>query len=197
MTFTHPCTPQYTIPSSNSSQVAGILSPIGNVPLDYDQLCSMFNALFATILNIDRSLVIEFNQVEPGPMPKDDVTWVSYGIDFTTEHEGSTPIQEMTDNGLVLTYYQEIKNLVTIYGPNRWGYESRLKAGLLLGQNREFIAQHGLVISDVTASRNTSILVQNKWKRILNFRISFRRPITYTYNVESLTSVSFDLHTDP
>ncbi len=186
------CTPKFIIPSSPNSTILGTLSPSQTEQSQQD-LILLFHDLFVSILNIDPKLVVEFNQTEPAPMPKSDVDWVSQGIEIF-EDATQTPIQTFVEGALSISFNQRITNLLTFYGPNRWNLAQRLKFGLSVNQNRYPLAMNGISLTGFTEQRNTSILIQNKWQKIINYRITFNRLATFTYPVDSIESLDYNLH---
>ena len=188
------CNPTYTIPSSPNSTILGTLSPISE-PLDSQHLVLLFQNLFTSILSFDPKLIVEFNQTEPGPMPASTVDWMSQGIEIFDD-ETSTPFQTFEEGRLSITYNQRVLNLCTFYGPNRWNVAQRLKFGLSLAQNRQPLSSRGISLTSFSEQRNTSILIQNKWQKITNYRLAFKRLVTFVYPVDPIESLAYNLHTN-
>jgi len=177
---------------SDSSQVSGILSPIVS---DYEvnDISIILHDIFVSLTNIDATLVRENYQPEGNPMPKEGTNWMSFYIK-QTDTQGISPIQTMTDLGLEISTPQELTVLVTMYGPKRWASSQRLRASLNLSQNRDYLTDHGLSFLSQTEENNTSILVQNKWVKVINFKMKLRRMVTTLYNVKALGSATFELN---
>lgn len=165
------------------------------LPLDDDALDHLFHDLFMGITGLDPTLIRPRWQQQPGNQPPITTTWMAQGVE-ARRYDTYSDETFIDGLGLVETRYQELDNLVSIYGPNMGTIEMILRCGLAIQQNLEILIPSGIVLVEVGIALNTSILINQLWQKKIDVRITFRRQIVMVYPVESVLGAEFTVTTD-
>ena len=179
---------------SPNSSIAGYLTP-NNLPITDDALDHFFHDLFCNVLNLDPTLCRPRWQVEPTNMPNNSTTWIAQGIEeFPTDVNQSQTF--INGTGMVVNAYQELDNLISIYGPMMQLFELKLRMGLALDQNREYMNSQGIVLVKVHKARNVSLLINQQWQKKIDLKITFRRQLSIIYDVLNILEAPVSVHTN-
>ena len=172
------------------------LLPTSAAPLDDQALDRFLHDLFVGVTGIDPTLVRPRWTAEPGNMPAFNTSWIAQGI--TERRDDVVASQVLSSDGLSTTVSrnQELDCLTSVYGTTASTLQALIRDGLSLDQNREYINQYGFVLVKVGDPRNTTMLINERWNKRIDFVITFRRLISRVYTVQSLLSAQTQLITD-
>ena len=166
------------------------------IQLDDIALANILSTLYANLLNIDvNTLVFPRWQHEPPSIPDSNTTWISHGI-VARRADINSSEQFINGTGTIIERNQELDSLISIYGPNMGNFEQRLRSGLSISQNRDYITQYGIVLVEVQKARNVSELINNFWQPKLDLVIIFRRRLIDIYPILPLLKLPINVITE-
>lgn len=173
----------------NTSATGGYLSPSSVALPDDQDLDRIFHDLIVGVTAIAPTLVRPRWQPEPANMPAFNTSWIAQGV--TERRDDSAASQTFVDGvGMIVTRNQELDNLMSFYGAGAAALEATLRDGLSLDQNREALTALGIVLVKVGNPRNASMLINERWQKRIDVVVTFRRILTRTYPILSLTSAT-------
>jgi hypothetical protein len=94
-----------------------------------------------------------------------------------------------TGVGSVMTRHENIRVLLSLYGPNASANVSLIRDGFYLAQNREVL--NSLDISFIEAKDSVRVpdLMNAQWIQRVDLPMLFRRPVNRTYNILNIAAV--------
>ena len=178
----------------NTSTTGGVLLP--TIINDNDLLLDRkIHDLLYTITSIDKKLVFPMWQEVPPAIPPINTDWISFGIlnrkdDFT----GNDNI--ISDMVTKVISYQDITLLCSIYGSNASRTYQKIKYGLNVSQNREYIRSIGLAYKNIDETITTSTELNKQFYKRLDCKIYFTYKMITTYEVGNLLQADGQFNVD-
>ena len=183
---------------ANTSATGGFLSPDqSRLPLEGDALDDFFQEIAAGVCGLHINLVRPRWQETPPPSPPRSTNWAAIGV-MKTEGEfdgylGHDPTGDGEDN---VRRFETIEVLASFYGPECHKYAALLRDGLSIPQNNELFQRHHMGLADLGPLLATADLVNQGWRRRVDFTFRVRRTIFRTYPVQNLQSLDMKLDTN-
>lgn len=172
-----------------------VLQPRAIPALTIDQVLQTW---VTGITNLPGDMVRPRWQPAPPPMPDQGIDWVAIGYLSTTSdanawfgHDPNDPTGLGTST---LQYHTAIDALASFYGTNCDVYANALNSGAFVGQNRDLLAQNGMMLVDVAPMRMVPELINQIWVRRADVPITLRQQITATFPIRTLLSAPVSTH---
>ena len=173
-------TPGYLLPT---------LEPVADGALD-----QVFHTLIVGISGLPGNLVRPRWQPEPPSQPGHAVNWCAMGV--TMSNKDAYAYQGSSDTEFVTEKDETLELLLSFYGPLSNAYASRCISGIQLGQNRETLYSQGVAYSEVGTATTVPVLLQQKWAKRVDVRMTFRRREVNKYAVATLVAAQGTLTAD-
>lgn len=180
---------------SNTTAAPGYLTPTGQA-IDQTTLENALQAMVVGVTGLAAGLVRPRWQPKPPKTPGRDVTWCAIGVtDFTQSR--SSVAQDGADVGqAVVTTWTGLTLLATFYGPGALGAATRLRDGLLLGQNRDALRAQGLALGDLDNLRNVPEQRDGLWQARVDLPLTMQWETRQQYGVLNITAANGTIVTD-
>lgn len=185
--------------ASIDSRTAGVLIPASNNPPDPEQIIRLY---IAEVTGIDKTLVRKRWYPKPLERPALSVGWCAVGL-LGIESD-NTPLQKHTDPDILsasgtttLTASQKLDFQASFYGSNAQFFSDRLRLGMSVGQNNEFLKSQGLTLLYVNESAlRVPELFGAVWcdRFDVNFRIG--RAVSHTFGIRSIRGAGIEFIVD-
>jgi len=179
--------------NTNTSASGGPLVPKGVGPIYDDPFDRFLHDIVVGITDLDTNLVRPRWQPKPPKTPEPGVTWCAIGINSTTDQSAKGQIEhDKTGNGRdLLTTWERITVLASIYGPRAWELMGQLSSGLRIPQNRESLTLAGVGFVSSGPRRNVSYNSETQVNvRRVDMELDFNRALGRSYDVYNLLSAS-------
>lgn len=176
----------------NTSATGGYLLPedpsVPEATLEDDAFLDFFHDVIAGVTGLDPHNVRPRWQVNPPTMPGRNVDWVGFGIQSRrpdqTGYEAHESDPSLATNGqTALLRYEDCDVLHSFYGPNAERYATRLRDGLLIGQNREVLTTGSMGVKRFDGPQPAPMLIKEQWLYRTDLTITLRRQIRRVYPV--------------
>jgi len=180
--------------SENTSRADGYLLPAAGFPApEYDEILdSIFqrHVVGVTGLPLDRVRLRWHNPPEDWPASETD--WCEVGVNRITVFEGPSIVHIgsdalSADDGCdAQSWVEDIKLMVSFYGPNANGNTALFLEGCGLAQNGDQLRRQGLDYVSAAPPRAVPYFLNQCWIRHWDVIVSFRRCARRIYPVRNL-----------
>lgn len=176
-----------------TSAAAGYIAP--TTPVDYDDaLDNVFHDCIQGITALPADLVRPRWQPEPPNQPSFNVNWAAFGVMTLDGDRFSYSRHDPLGNGGVGTTDierdEQLKLLISFYGPNASGYQARFSLGLQISQNRDSLTAEGVKLVEVQEAFTLPALFKERWVKRVDSSVLFRRRVSRTYAIENVESAN-------
>lgn len=173
-------TPGYLLPT---------LEPVADGAID-----QVFHALVVGISGLPGNLVRPRWQPEPPSQPAYTVNWCAIGV--TMSNKDAYAYQGLNSTEFFTEKDELLELLLSFYGPASSAYASRCITGIQLGQNREVLYSQGIAYAEVGTATTVPVLLQQKWAKRVDVRMTFRRREVNKFAVATLVAAQGTLTAD-
>jgi hypothetical protein len=181
---------------TTDSTHAGYLAPT-SAPLTEEQLEDVLTAMVAGITGLPGKMVRPRWQPKPPKQPEHTVDWCAVGV--PDEDDDSWPAVTHSGDGdgadTVVTW-ETLNVLASFYGPNSGDLAKRLRAGLMVEQNRAPLRQAGLALGGIGRRVRLAELVNGYWVKRVDLPIELRNEARRVYAVRNIKCGSVTIETD-
>lgn len=181
----------------NTSATGGYISPISTAPAADDTLEDQIQAAIVGISGLIGKMVRPAWQ--PNPPAKEDlnINWCSYRIVASDAHWLPSIVHHPEDEGTdEATRQEEIEVLASFYGPNAYGFATRMRDGLSIPQNQEALRSQGFGFLECSRIWAAPDFVNNQWVRRQDLRFKLTHAVSRTYAVRNLLSAEGTITAD-
>ena len=177
----------------NSTQ-AGYLQGISSDLMD-DALDNTFHDFIQGLTNLDPKLIrpdwIQF----PPNQPEISTGWISFGV--TQTKDDLVPSVRTDSNSTYSIIRNQVLTLrIQFYGPQSSALHAAYRDGCNIAQNRDSLTQNGISIISLQEPRNASFQLNGQWIRKLDKFCTFRRVLSTSYPILTLTSGKVGIYLD-
>lgn len=171
---------------SNDSTAPGYLTPVGIEP-EYDQeIERQISRWIRGVTGMDAKQVFPRQTDPQTSIPKNGVTWCSFGI-ATMPLDGTPANVQVSDEESEQWTWEQVTVLCCFYGPQGAGMAARFREGISVEQNADALRRAaGLSVLEKGKIFNLPELINNQWVRRYDFTVTMSRKNTRTYNVKSI-----------
>lgn len=180
---------------AQNSSITGFLSPTNVIAYD-QQLEDMLHSTIVGVTGLSSDYCRPRYQEDAPTQPDRSTNWVAFGV-IRTITDNYTPVSQVSATETRVIRYHEFEVLLSFYGPLAGNYAEVLRDGLMLGQNRDVLAQHDIGVVSIGEARKAPALFKEKWLTRYDMTVVFRRRTERDYNVLTLGSATLTLNTDP
>lgn len=184
--------------STIDSSTGGYLMPAdAPAPAEDADLDAIFQRAVTRITGLPGQLVRPRWQPRPPKQPEASVTWCAIGI--IEQDPDAMPDIVHVSTGLGhdrLSRHEDLRLLVTFYGPAAQAMAGRLRDGLYVPQNREELSSHDIGFVAAGRIRAVPEPVNQQWIRRYDLLLQFRRKITRDYGVKHIAAADIHLIDD-
>lgn len=183
-----------------------------NGPLAGQQLDGFMQQVVSGVTGIPGNLVRPRWQPEPPNLPQDpntnpgtpsSIDWAAIGVVSSTPLGFPYNSEVITGRGLVVAQgfsqqsdQEEFDLLCSFYGLRADNYAVKLRAGLIVAQNRECLQLTGMGLVNTSGRRRVPSLVQNQNLMRVDITVTFRREVREQYPIMYYLSAPAVLTTD-
>lgn len=174
--------------STTAGFITSVAGPTDDVDLD-DQLHSTIHGIVGVV---DPSLVRPRWQPNPPNQPNFSTDWIAFGVLRSEPDVYDYQVHVDDEDGGVLEVQRDelLFVQVSFFGPNAARNDSRLRAGLAIGQNRAALRSFGLGLVEYQAPTKVPSLLKETWVPRVDSTLVLRRRVRHTYQVRSLNDVA-------
>jgi len=167
----------------------------GTVPAEGQDLDNFIQQLVAGICQLSPNFVFPRWQPEPPILPGATTNWASVGVtDQELLHGWAVIMHDPADGGRdVMEQYEEFTVLCSFYGPNADLYDSLLRDGLQIPQNREILQLYAMGVVQFYSKTVVPELIKNTWLRRVDREIKFTRAVLRQYPVLNLLGAAINV----
>jgi len=190
----------------NTSSSGGYLTPIASPPaplvLDDQALWVFLQNLFVGITGTIAGNQFFYNwQTEPANLPSTPKTsWASFGVEstFITQYEfvGHVPAAPPMFAYDEYQAHEDLKILLSFYGPQAHTNAKILRDGLQIPQNREPLLNAGMGLVNVGDIVTVPELIKQDWLMRVDFPVTIRRAVVRWYGVNDIAEADVTIYTD-
>lgn len=189
---------------SNDSSTGGFIQPTSAAPAEDAALDLVLQALAAGVTGIPLNLVRPRWQAVPAAEPEPVTDWCAIGVIDETpppfmalRHVGSDTSGTNPNGYSISVEWTQIRVLASFYGPNARGNAATMRAGLMIGQNRETLFGSGIALAEAPGvARFVPSIINNQTVRRVDIELLFNRAIRRTWPIDDLLSAQFQITTD-
>jgi hypothetical protein len=179
----------------------GYIAPVAPLPIYAETLENVFHDLIQGVCGIaDGSLVRPRWQPEPVNQPAFSTDWVAFGIQTYNADTFAYVKHDPAGNGGAgeseLQRDEQLRVLMSFYGPNGDALETRFRDGLQIEQNRVNLGVQGVKLVQLLEATQLPALLMDKWVRRIDVAGLFNRRITRRYTVGTLVSSTVALNNE-
>lgn len=179
----------------------GYIAPVAPLPIYSQTLENVFHDLIQGVCGIvDGSLVRPRWQPEPVNQPDFNTDWVAFGIQTYDADTFAYVKHDPTGNGGAgeseLQRDEQLRVLMSFYGPNGDALETRLRDGLQIEQNRANLGAQGVKLIQLLQATQLPALLMDKWVRRVDVVGLFNRRVTRRYTVGTIVSSTVSLNNE-
>ena len=171
------------------SSTGGFLAPASLSPDEDAVLDNLLQALVVGVVGLPGAMVRPRWQPSPPPMPEANVDWCAIGVvDEESEFNISlvhSSASAAFPSGYSTSYDNDIVSvLATFYGPTARGLAKRLRTGLMIPQNREFLYATGLQLMEIPGKTLfVPEIINQITLRRADITLRFRRRTTLNWSI--------------
>ena len=180
---------------SNDSSTGGFIQPTSAAPIEDAALDALLQALVAGVTGLPLNLVRPRWQAVPTAQPEPATDWCAIGV----IDETPPPFSALRHaNGYsISTEWTQLRVLASFYGPTARGNAATMRAGLMIGQNRETLFGSGIALAEAPgAARFVPSMVNNQTVRRVDIEMMFNRAIQRTWPIDDLLSAQIQFNRD-
>lgn len=187
---------------ANDSTAAGYLTPVADDTLADDPLADALQRMVVGVTGLPEPMVRPRFQPDPPDMPENDQNWCAISVSEMDPPAGNAEQYQdgAADEGQGQTIergYETMTVLASFYGPNAMRYATRLRDGLLIGQNRDAMQSDGdLSLLWFGTIRNVSDYQNTTFRNRFDFPIMLRHRFERTYNVRNIVEIEGSIQAD-
>ncbi len=178
--------------STQAGYLTGSTGPVYDSPLD-----RVMHDVIAGVTGLPGALIRPRWQPEPPATPDIAVNWIAFG-NMGEKRDTFAHVSEINqgDMGQDVTRTEEIKFLVSVYGPRCNEYAAILADGFMIGQNRDGLIDLNASIVYCTDAITAPALINGKWVKRADMEVMVRRRTVRRYNVAAIESAHLSLDTE-
>lgn len=188
---------------TNTSATGGYLAPDGVIPdpLEDDALDDFMGDVVAGITGLNRDTAVRPRwQAEPPNLPAFGTNWCAVGVPERTRDTYPAIIHGATaasgQGADTLIRHEQLKLLVSFYGPSCQALAGLFADGLMVAQNRETLELAGFALREVGEPTKAPEILKNQWTPRCDLAAWMSREIRREYPVLNLLSAQATLQTD-
>lgn len=188
----------------NTSATGGYLAPDGFYPdpLEDDALDDFMGDVVAAISGLDRDAAVRPRwQAEPPDLPAFGTDWCAVGVPERDRDTYPAIIHDATaasgQGADTLIRHEQLKLLVSFYGPHCQKLAGYLADGLMIAQNREALETGGFALKEVGVPTKAPEILKNRWTPRCDLAAWISREIRREYPVLNLLSAQATLNAPP
>ena len=172
-----------------SSATGGYLAPT-SPPVAYDTVLEkIFHDLLVGISGLAGQFVRPAWQPKAPLQPGVSVDWCAFGISaFPVADYPQQIFNGVTGVGQTMTRHEDIKVLLSVYGPNASANTALIRDGLYLAQNREVLGTFDISFIEAKDPVRIPDLINAQWIQRVDCPLYFRRPVSRAYNILNIAS---------
>ena len=178
------------------SSTGGYLGPsVASPPLEDDALDDVFHDAIVGITGLTAAMVRPRYQTVLPKQPDPGTDWASFMVGDETPDAGPSITHNPAGQGTdVMVRHEELAVACTFYGPNSKRYAKLLRDGISIPQNVEGLQAFDIGFVETSAIQNVPELYNQQWIKRSDITLTFRRKVTRTFAVLSLTSAEIDIN---
>ena len=189
---------------SNDSSTGGFIQPTSAAPIEDAALDALLQALVAGVTGLPLNLVRPRWQAVPTAQPEPATDWCAIGVidetppPFSALRHVGRDVSGTNPNGYsISTEWTQLRVLASFYGPAARGNAATMRAGLMIGQNRETLFGSGIALVDAPGvARFVPSMVNNQTVRRVDIEMLFNRAIQRTWPIDDLLSAQIQFNRD-
>jgi len=178
---------------ATSSATGDILTPLNdpNHPvLEDDELLRFLQPWLVALVELPETMVRPAKpQTEPANIPPSSVDWISFCIKESDPDTYGAELHVAGANSYnELRRHEEIRFLLTAYGPKARGYMQKLRDGMQIAQNREFLSLNAMGLKETGRIVQFPEFLKAQWYNRCDMEMIIKRQVIRKYGVETIAS---------
>lgn len=172
---------------ATDSSAAGFLVPVAE-PLADDALTDALQPTLVGLTGLPGVMVRPRWQPRPPNQPQAGQNWLAFGINNTesdtyADHVHAPEGGEGWTGSMSIERDETLFVLLSFYGPSAKRNAERVRAGIVLDQNRASLAQYNLFVVECQAAVPVPALVHDLWTARVDTTLVLRRRLVHEYAV--------------
>lgn len=171
---------------SNDSTTAGYLTPVGDAPVNDQELERIISRWITGVSGLPGNYVFpRFTDPQP-QIPPNGVTWCGFGV--TALPQALFPAErQISDDQAEHWSWEEVNVISCFYGPQGAETAAIFRAGIFIEQNNAELNRTGLSLRGIGDKiYNLPELINNQWVRRYDLTVTLSRKTIRTYNIRTL-----------
>jgi hypothetical protein len=169
------------------------LTPLTS-PIDDKELDRIFHTLLVGLTSLDVKLVRPRWEIDLTNIPPLGTNWLAHGI--YKRKDDVLYDKDLTGSVYSVSRNQELTILLSFYGLNAYSNHSKVRDGLAIDLNRQYLVTNGMNLVKVGEPMNRNEKINTNWVKRVDCELLLTRRLVSTYQINSILTAEVIQHVE-